>query len=966
MARRFLVLAGVLVHALLLPSIAAGGLAVAQLDRALLSKAGAGVVSDGALYNLSSNLLQASFIVSATGTCLVSLSFLLTLAGDASGWTPNLLVAGASGFCGGQVSATAVETQAEPGTLINPSGGEVAQSNSTYLLIGSITLGSVATEQWEISLNGPVLSWNVLRSYTSSGIALTDQVPAIWLQSTTAGYDRDETAATRHRANGAPEVQSYGPDWRSQVQIPSFLSVDEYLLDPDTQVGYAGLQGGLSMVLSDSSSGSAHRIMLGPAGVEMNLQTSACRFAMTRPAAVFTQQIAVGAECAVGPGSSGYAFAAGDLRSHMLTLSFAPAPQGHGYFDLSIPSNSSAAWIGPQTSIFAKIFTMPMGWINGNSPACETCIHEASIFSQLQGLFRLGSPPGAVARAHMRPAATGTPANNAAVALDADPASESNPSAWPGRSCTPYSNPFCAYNRSTNTVSVSIECDVSTGNSVISSINSAYGTPTVQFDPLATYPCISFTPNATCNDANFQAAVSAACMGQSSCSVVRQAGDFDPCPNVVKAIAITAQCSASASTGPAVVSPAVVHTSSSSEVGAGGRQVPQPGSCPTIFDATRMHMDFLLSQSVNAAGQVAPRWDLIDGNDWRPEFSGIIDQMPHMVLAAYYHALNTYDVNTTLKWMPTLDRIAGYMLDEMLVRNTSLLTNVNPLCDGRANISQADNWLDDVRFGWRDAIVGAYAVEAFRRLGDLKNWTGDDAGAAEYYGYHQQMVVAYNAQYWDDAQSMYHDWVDISGAARSYFYTWQNFVAIEFGIASTSQAQVIMATADKLYADIHQQYNVSEQQLWCTPTNLIPLSTADLTVDFDDEYVFPHYENGDCFMWHSGLEMMARGRVNGSAEAFNRYAAALTVFNATRLWGQRYSWLDSTPMGSDVITDALWLVYGGLQASLNIRTSLLDGLTVLGSAAAELEGANFTFALRGQDVTVGVRNGTATVITNSK
>ena len=45
--------------------------------------------------------------------------------------------------------------------------------------------------------------------------------------------------------------------------------------------------------------------------------------------------------------------------------------------------------------------------------------------------------------------------------------------------------------------------------------------------------------------------------------------------------------------------------------------------------------------------------------------------------------------------------------------------------------------------------------------------------------------------------------------------------------------------------------------------------------------------------------------------------------------------------------------------SLNIRVSLAGGVQALGPAATALEGANFTFALLGRDVTVGVKGGWA-------
>jgi hypothetical protein len=110
---------------------------------------------------------------------------------------------------------------------------------------------------------------------------------------------------------------------------------------------------------------------------------------------------------------------------------------------------------------------------------------------------------------------------------------------------------------------------------------------------------------------------------------------------------------------------------------------------------------------------------------------------------------------------------------------------------------------------------------------------------------------------------------------------WHNYLAIELGVANAARAVTIIDTADRLYAGIRQRFNVTAAQLWCAPTNLIPLLTEDLTVNFDGkclrqacltasrinlklffftgEYVWPAYENGDCFHWHGGLEALARG-----------------------------------------------------------------------------------------------------------
>jgi hypothetical protein len=751
---------------------------------------------------LQSEFLRATVQIDPAGTCVAALSASLSLAFH-SGWTPNLLTGLTN--CGSPASSSLLELSSPlsspAGQLLTSVGGTLTFSNATSVHITGIQLGNAAFDDWNITLVNAALLWAVKRTYVSDGVAVSDQAQALWLQTTSVNYDAAPALYSNSSARGNSPFM-----WQSQVQIPSFLSLDSDLLDSSTGTGYRTAASSRIALLGDSTTGDARRVILSPSGMALHISNSACRFAMYRPASVFVQQIGLGAECATGPGGA-YSFSKGDIRTSSLVADFRPATQGHGYFDFSVPANTTsnttqAAWVVQQARLMASTFTLPMGWIAGNSPQCETCVHEISIFPQLQGMFRSVAPP-------------------------AEP------------------------------------------------------------------------------------------------SISLLMGGIDGIPAVTN-------CSGS------------------------------QGACPTLQDATAKQMDFLLSNSVNASGYVAPRWSIVNGNDLA--FGGIIDQFPHMLLAAYYHALNTNDSAKLQSWMPTLDTIASYMMTSMDANITYLLTNTNPACDGTANFSCADNYWDDVRFGWHDAIVDAYAVEAFRRFADLKQWLGDSAGAASYRRLYSQMLTAYNTEFWDAGLGAYHDWVDKQGNRRSYFYTWQQFAAIEFGIASQAQANLIMTTRDRLYASIEQQYNLTAGSLFCPPSNLIPISPLDLTVDFDNEYHYGHYENGCIFHWMCGIEMQALARVRGPQAAYDRLVGALTVFNTTRLWGQRWGWLENSPLGADVINDALFLVYGGLFGALNIRTSLLGGIEVLGPSVPALEGASFTFGLLGRDITVTVQNGWAKVL----
>jgi len=99
-----------------------------------------------------------------------------------------------------------------------------------------------------------------------------------------------------------------------------------------------------------------------------------------------------------------------------------------------------------------------------------------------------------------------------------------------------------------------------------------------------------------------------------------------------------------------------------------------------------------------------------------------------------------------------------------------------------------------------------------------------------------------------------------------------------------------------------------------------------------------------------------------SDAAFERLSGALENFQKTRFWSQRFSWLDNVPMGADIATENLFVVWGGLFASFGVRVELLKGVVVVGPAAAALEGANLTIGVAGKDVTIQVKGGWASVI----
>jgi len=163
-------------------------------------------------------------------------------------------------------------------------------------------------------------------------------------------------------------------------------------------------------------------------------------------------------------------------------------------------------------------------------------------------------------------------------------------------------NPFCAYKKEFNNVTVDLVCE---GGAVIDAIESAfYGTPTGA--------CPAYAANPACDDTSFLAYARATCVGQARCTL--QSTGPDPCLGVIKSIATVAHCSA----GPGGYSPdgpAAPPLAAAVAIDVGG--VPTPGQgClyggSTDVSVTRSQQDFLATLPDGKGGQtflyIGGRW----------------------------------------------------------------------------------------------------------------------------------------------------------------------------------------------------------------------------------------------------------------------------------------------------------------------------------------------------------------------
>jgi len=359
---------------------------------------------------------------------------------------------------------------------------------------------------------------------------------------------------------------------------------------------------------------------------------------------------------------------------------------------------------------------------------------------------------------------------------------------------------------------------------------------------------------------------------------------------------------------------------------------------------------------VDPNGYVWPRWSV--GGYYKVQWGNLHDQVPHFILAMYFHALNTGSKSFLQRVMPTVDRVAEYLL--ALDRDHDGVVEIpqtSGLADGAHDCS---NWWDIIKFGHKDAYINAYCCMALDALAEMKAWLDDTAAAERYRAEHRRLVDGFNRVFWDDEKGFYMDWIDVHEkmpeSGRRYFYTDQNLLAIIFGMADAAKSKRILENLDRRYDELCAQFKLPREAIWATPANMFPISQAGDMVDFgnlENQTDFPNYENGCAFFHTTGLEIAARGAADQPDKAYETFERVMRQgYARNRLWGAALKW-DTGELQSEPLNNSLLILWGFTRGCFGLRPSF-EGVKAAGSPPATLVGARYTFGHLGKNMTATV------------
>jgi len=381
-----------------------------------------------------------------------------------------------------------------------------------------------------------------------------------------------------------------------------------------------------------------------------------------------------------------------------------------------------------------------------------------------------------------------------------------------------------------------------------------------------------------------------------------------------------------------------------------------PAAAPPAHAAMEKQLLFFTETGVDPNGYVWPRWSV--GGYYKVTWGNLHDQIPHFILAMYFHALTTGEKSFLQRVMPTVDHVAEYLLAlDGDHDGVAEIPQTSGLADGAHDCS---NWWDIVKFGHKDAYINAYCCMALGALAEMKAWLDDAAAAERYRAEHRRFVDGFNRVFWDDEKGFYMDWIDLREkmpeSGRRYFYTDQNLLAIVFGMADARKRKRILEKLDRRYDELCAQFKLPREAIWATPANMFPISQTGDMVDFGklgNQADFPNYENGCSFFHTTGLEIAARAAAGQPDQAYEAFERVMRQgYARNRLWGAALKW-DTGELQSEPLNNSLLILWGFTRGCFGLQPSF-EGVTTVGTPSAKLVGARYTFGHLGKNVTATV------------
>ena len=394
-------------------------------------------------------------------------------------------------------------------------------------------------------------------------------------------------------------------------------------------------------------------------------------------------------------------------------------------------------------------------------------------------------------------------------------------------------------------------------------------------------------------------------------------------------------------------------------------------ACGWDNGASRNGTDSPYVSCLPGAGGMVHR--LASNGFYNAPWGALQDQNMHFIIGAHALSLATGDVAAARRLLPAVLRIADYLEANGLAATGIFTSPASGIANGGACPSSrkdarwepacgSSNWYDVVLQGHLDGYNALLTVWALECLTDLLAWLGDADRSAHYAALHARAVDTFNDVMWSESEAQYADWIDAANNARYYFFSDVQMKAVFLGVANATRGAAVMARYDAHVAKLVSDFNVTLDDVWGPPSNVVPITNPlEFVLELEPiepNVPFPAYENGGSFFHSVGYESLARAAVGDSAASFTSFQRFLyNAYAANRGWAQQAYFNTQALVGTDPLNDSLLAAWGFLHAGFGFKSTLSHGLVKTGTPPPQLEGATHTFGFLGADVCVTVVGG---------
>lgn len=229
----------------------------------------------------------------------------------------------------------------------------------------------------------------------------------------------------------------------------------------------------------------------------------------------------------------------------------------------------------------------------------------------------------------------------------------------------------------------------------------------------------------------------------------------------------------------------------------------------------------------------------------------------------------------------------------------------DPQCDGTVKGMPSDYW-DNFLFGYKSAYLNIYFYASLFAMADIEESQGETQKAGELRYLAAEVKRQYNETFWDEKKGRYIGCIDVTGRRWDFGFTYLNLEAIEYGLASETQAKRIYDWLDGRRIVASDKQKVGQRMTGATGEEIYDLVWAPrattravesikvdgrywwwdlhnkITVDRNASYG-EHLENGGAIFYVSHYDLMSRLKTFGPDNAWKRFEAILGEFRKDRL-----------------------------------------------------------------------------------